>query len=159
MLIASINVQSLRIVLVCMALFPAVGSAVAVIALSRDRVAVQADVDARLIVDERLADWYLTNRAPGETMYVFCASAAFYGNALQDPPFPYLWLDGVRQVPGARQALATLLSSPTQRPTFVARYQTASTCDSSGDSARALDTFYVPLTKIRGVQILVRSDR
>lgn len=157
--IATVRRESLRMALAWLVLVPGLVSAVRIIELPRDQVPVRANNDPRLIIDEHMADWYLANHTPGETMYILCASAAFYGNALEDPPFPYLWLDGVQQVPGAREALSAMLSSESDRPTFVAAYQTANGCDPSGASQTAIDNFYRPLTSLNGVKILVRADR
>jgi hypothetical protein len=159
MLIASVRVFWIRSALAWAVIVPALVSAIVIIGLPRDQVPVRASNDPRLIIDEHMADWYRANHAPGETMYILCASAAFYGNALEDPPYPYLWLDGVRQVPGAREALGTMLSTAAQRPTFVALYQSTSGCDPSGVSGRAFDQYYRPLAIVDGVQIVVRTDR
>ncbi|MUH51871.1 MAG: hypothetical protein F2789_11755, partial [Actinobacteria bacterium] len=119
-------------------LLPAMVSSVRLIALPRQQVPLRTSTDPRLVKDEHMAHWYLANRAPGETMYIMCAGAAFYGNAREDPPFPYLWYDNVRQVPGARQQLGAMLTSAASRPTFVALYQSPDGCDSSGISSRAI---------------------
>lgn len=157
--LATVRRERLRSLLAWAVLVPGLVSALQIVELPRDQVPAWANHDPRLIVDERMAHWYLAHRGPGETMYIFCASAAFYGNAREDPPFPYLWLDGVQLVPGAREALGAMLSSESDRPTFVALYQTASGCDPSGISAEALDNFYRPLTSVSGVKVLVRNDR
>ena len=73
--------------------------------------------DGRLTRDEEVARWFDARRQPGDSLYVLCASAGLYANARVDPPFPYLWFDNVVQVPGARQRLEAMFTSP--RPTNV----------------------------------------
>ena len=168
MLVASVHVLWIRSALAWVVIFPSLVSAAVIIGLPRDQVPVRASADPRSIIDEDMAKWFLSNRTNAKwfqvnqprpaTMYVYCASAAFYGNALEDPPYPYLWFDGVRQVPGAREALGAMLASQRERPTFVAMYQTPAGCDPSGVSEKALSHFYRPLTSVRGIQILVRND-
>jgi len=157
-LISAVRRQGLQAALALAVMLPSLFSSLRIIGLPRDQVPAQASSDTRLVTDEKVADWYLSNRAPGETLYAFCASAAFYGNALEDPPYPYLWFDGVRLIPGALDKLRAMLSSP-ERPTFVAVYQLPRACDESGKSETLLAQNYVPLTSVHGVKILVRSDR
>ena len=158
-LIASIRVRWHQLAVVAVVLVPALISSVRLIVLPRDQVPMRASTDPRLLYDEQLAHWYLATRGPGETMYIMCAGAAFYGNSLEVPPFPYLWYDNVLQVPGARQKLGAMLSSAASRPTFVALYQSPNRCDLSGITSRALVTYYHPIRPVYGVQILVRNDR
>ena len=158
-LIAAIRVRWQQVAVVAFVLVPAIASSARLIALPRDQVPIRTSTDARLIKDEDMADWFLANRADGETMYIMCAGAAFYGNALEDPPFPYLWYDNVRQVPGAREQLGAMLTSVDTRPTFVALAQSPNGCDVSGVSTAALKSFYRPLARVRGTLILVRDDR
>ena len=157
-LISSVRRQGLQIALAVAVVVPSLFSTLRIIGLPRDEVPTQSSSDNRLVADEQIADWYLSNRTPGDTLYAFCASAGFYGNALEDPPFPYLWFDGVRLIPGALDALRAMLSS-SDRPTYVAVYQLPRACDESGKSEALLEQNYVPLTSVQGVKILVRSDR
>ena len=157
-LISSVRRQGLQIALALGVVVPSLFSTLRIVGLPRDEVPTQSSSDGRLVADEKIADWYLANRAPGDTLYAFCASAGLYGNALEDPPFPYLWFDGVRLIPGALDALRAMLSS-SDRPTYVAVYQLPRACDESGKSEALLEKNYVPLTSVQGVKILVRSDR
>lgn len=158
-LIASIRIRWQQLAVVAAVLVPALVSSVRLIVLPRDQVPLRTSTDPRLLYDEHLADWFTATRGPSETMYIMCAGAAFYGNALEDPPFPYLWYDNVLQVPGASAKLGTMLTSAESRPTFVALYQAPDRCDLSGVAGHALETYYHPIQPVNGVQILVRNDR
>lgn len=158
-LIASIRVRWQQLTVVFLVLVPALVSSARLITLPREQVPMRASTDPRLLYDERLADWYRAIRIPGDTMYIMCAGAAFYGNAIEDPPFPYLWYDNVLQVPGAREKLGAMFTAATSRPTYVALYQAPDRCDPSGVSSHALATSYHPLELVYGVEILKRNDR
>jgi hypothetical protein len=138
------------------AILPAVGTTMAIANLPRDQIPTVASGDARSVKDEEIGRWFARERQPGETLYVFCASAAAYAQADADPPFPYLWLDGVNRVPGAKERLADLLTDPERAPTFVARFQSEELC---GVEHGILDELYQPFTTVEGVPIWVRNDR
>jgi len=120
--------------------------------LSRDQVAIRLDSDARLTHDEAVARWYRDVQAPGDSIYVLCASAGFYAAAHADPPYPFLWYDNVLQVRGAQDRLDALFTSP-RRPTYVAVYETADECNPSGAVAQALKTDYALLEHVDGIDI------
>jgi len=113
--------------------------------------------DGRLIASEQVADWFDAHAAPGDQIYVLCASAAVYGDTDADPPYPYIWLDGVRQIPGALERLTALLSSPT-RPRFVAAFQQPNSCDASGRLASVLADHYAVLATDTSIRILEARD-
>ena len=114
--------------------------------------------DRRLIRDERIAAWFRANRAPGETIYAFCASAGLYGNVGTDPPFRYLWADPIENVPGAPDELVAMLESE-QRPTYLARYQRPSFCGAPAEVGDVIDRHYERVATIDGVPVLRRQDR
>jgi hypothetical protein len=120
--------------------------------LSRDDVGVRLDADARLTRDEAIARWYREVRAPGDSMYVLCASAGFYADARADPPFPYLWYDNVLHVHGAQDRLDALFASP-DRPTYVAVYPGQNGCNPSGTVAEVLRADYALLERVDGIDI------
>ena len=120
--------------------------------LSRDQVAVRLDGDDRLVRDEAVARWYRDVRAPGDSMYVLCASAGFYTDAHVDPPYPYLWYDNVLQVRGAQERLDALFTSP-QRPTYVAVYEDAAACNRAGAVEKVLNADYALLERVDGIDI------
>ena len=103
----------------------------AVIRLDRNEAALVAHDDPRLVVDERVGQWYADHRTADSTLYAMCASAGVYASADAIPPYPYLWLDGVQNGKGAQEQLVELFSGD-DAPTFVAVYQNASLCNPSG---------------------------
>lgn len=125
------------------------------IRLPRDQVPVRLSADGRLTRDEEVARWFDARRQPGDSLYALCASAGLYANARVDPPFPYLWFDNVVQVPGARQRLEAMFSSP-RRPTYVAVYERAQDCDPGGVVAEALRDHYKPVGQVGGIDIYER---
>ena len=157
--LASVPARWLRIGLALIGVAPALIGAMRIISLPRDDVPFRSGTERRAMSGEHIATWFREHRMPAETMYMMCSNPAFYGMALEDPPFPYLWADGLRLVPGAREALGAFLTSTATRPTFIAIYQPPDRCDPSGVSGLAIEKFYRPLTVIDDVQILVRTDR
>lgn len=109
--------------------------------------------DVRLVRSERVAQWFTDAAAPGDRLYVMCVSAAVYGNADIDPPYPYLWWDGVRQIPGAADRLADMLAG-NGRPRFLATFQAPASCDASGRVDELVRQLYVRRTVVDGVAIL-----
>jgi hypothetical protein len=140
--VASIGSRQLRWGLAGAVLLGPLMMTVEAIRLPRDEVGVALHEDTRLLPSEQVADWFGATAGPGDRLYVMCASAAVYGNGDIDPPYPYLWFDGVRQVPGAQQRLVELLSGP-DRPRFVAMFQRIEVCGPSGELARELREHYV----------------
>jgi hypothetical protein len=126
--------------------------------LPRSEVPLRMSNDSRSIKDEHVAAWFRSHAAPGDGIYALCASAGLYGNVDTDPPFPYLWFDGVRTVPDAQPHLVALFASPAA-PTFVAAYQSAALCNPSGAVARQLAARYRLLTTIDGIPLYGRTDR
>jgi hypothetical protein len=106
--------------------------------------------------DEKVGHWFAGELRPGETLYVQCERPAVYAYADADPPFPYLWIDNVNQVPGAKELLADLLTNPERAPTFVARFQSEGRC---GLEPGILNELYQPFTTVEGVPIWARNDR
>ena len=88
--------------------------------MDRAAASVRAHDDPRLVIDERVGDWYADNRSPGSTLYVMCASAAAYAAADAIPPYPYLWLDGVLHGRRSQEQLVQLFAGD-HPPTFVVR--------------------------------------
>jgi hypothetical protein len=94
----------------------------------------------------------------GKNIVALCAGAGLYGNIPTDPPYPYLWFDGIQEIPDARSKLYELLASD-RRPTFVAQYQPPLNCDKSGHIGMAIARFYRIATIINGAPLNVRADR
>jgi len=113
---------------------------------------------SRLLALREVGEWFEDNRRPGETILAYCSGASLYGNVSTDPPYPYLWSDGVLNIPGARRQLVDLLAGPTP-PSFVVMVQAAEYCDETGVVARVLDERYETATIIRSRKVLrLRAD-
>lgn len=127
--IGALRSARLRVAAVLVALAPAAWSFAGLVTLSDDAIYVELNGHALASRAERVGDWFGENAAQGETLYVLCASAATYAHADADPPFPYLWWDNVRNVPGAVDLLETTLEGE-GRPTYVAVFQPGKSCGS-----------------------------
>lgn len=123
------------------------------VALPRDEVAIELNGDPRLVKDEAVAAWFEAHRDADSTLYALCASAGLYGNVETDPPYPYLWLDGVTRVPGAQAMLEEMFASEAP-PTYVALYQDPDRCNPSGVVGGLLRQRYRIVADVMGVQLL-----
>jgi hypothetical protein len=140
-------------------LLPAVHNSIDLLRLDSLKFAVAASADGRAGPNLSAASWFIDHRRPGDSLYVMCASAAFYADAHEDPPFPYLWLDGVLTVPEALPELRALLASDERAPTYIAIYQSPRICDPSGVVGNLIESRYRILTRVGPVKIFVRLDR
>jgi phosphatidylglycerophosphatase A len=140
-----------------LAVIPSLISSEKVIVLDRAAASELAHDDPRLVIDERVGDWYAAHRSPGSTLYVMCASAAAYAAADAVPPFRYLWLDGVLNGKGAQQQLVQLFAGD-HPPTFVAGYQSALFCNPSGEVDALLKQRYEPAQAVDGATMLRLRD-
>jgi hypothetical protein len=150
--IAKINGRLL--VATALVVIPSLISTAQVIVLGRSAVAVEANDDQRLPVNERIGDWYIQHRTPGSTLYALCASAALYANADAIPPYPYLWYDGVINAKGAQDQLVRLFAGD-DPPTFVAVYQDARACNPSGQVEALLKERYITTATVDTITILM----
>jgi hypothetical protein len=149
--IAKINGRMLMAATTLVAI-PSLISTAQVVVLGRDEVAVEANADWRISINERIGDWYIAHRTSRSTLYSMCSSAALYANADAIPPYPYLWFDGVLHGKGAQDQLVQLFSGDNP-PTFVAGYQDARTCNPSGRVEVLLKARYTPEATYDGVTI------
>ena len=136
---------------------PSVASTAQVIVLDRGSVATLAHDDPRLVVDERVGQWYIDHRTPGSTLFAMCASAGLYAAAHAIAPYPYLWLDGVQHGKDAQTKLVELFAGD-DAPTFVAMYGTADGCNPSGAVSELLNRRYVTREIVSGAVVLMRRD-
>jgi hypothetical protein len=126
--------------------------------LQRDRVPVEVAGYNRAVKEERVGEWFASNGRRGETLYVHCASAAAYAYADEDPIYPFLWFDNVRTARNAQDRLRSMFATLALRPTYVALFQSPSTCDPSGVVERTLEERYERLTTVDGVTIMHQVD-
>jgi hypothetical protein len=152
--VAAASVRRVGVVAVAVAVTPALVVSVWVFAGNPSKITWRAASDHQSVVDERVASWYLANRRAGDQLYVMCGRPAVYADVHQDPPVPYLWFPEVIVGPQASQRLLTyLVDTP---PTYIAKYNTAGTCDRSGRVQPIIDRMYAPAVTIDGITILRR---
>jgi hypothetical protein len=155
--ISALKVRWCVVAVVVLAVIPSLISSGEVIVMDRAAASLRAHDDPRLVIDERVGDWYADNRSPGSTLYVMCASAAAYAAADAIPPYPYLWLNGVLQGRRSQEKLVQLFAGD-HPPTFVAIYQSAAFCNPSGEVDALLKERYSPTTGVDGASILSLRD-
>jgi phosphatidylglycerophosphatase A len=141
----------------CLVAIPSLISTAHVVVLNRAAAALEAHDDPRLVVNEKIGQWYIEHKTPGSTLYAMCASAALYAYADAIPPYPYLWLDGVQHGRGAQQELISLFAGPAA-PTFVAGFQSVLSCSPSGQVAQLLRERYTEVANLDGSIILELRD-
>ena len=147
----------LLVVVAGLVAIPSVISTADVMVLDRGSVAILADDDPRLVVDERIGQWYRDHRTPGSTLFAMCASAGLYAAADAIALYPYLWLDGVQHGKDAQTKLVQLFAGD-DAPTFVAMYGTANKCNPSGAVEELLNRRYVTREIVSGAVVLMRRD-
>lgn len=153
---AAIGAVPLRVsrgALVAVALAGPVLATIQALSLPRTEIGPSLHDDVRLVQSEQVARWFTAEAEAGDQLYVMCVSAAVYGNGDIDPPYPYLWWDGVRQIPGAQRQLTGLLRHH-DRPRFLALFQTPESCDPSGQVHDLVQQHYARRAVVAGVAIL-----
>ena len=152
--VAAATMRRVAVIAVAVAVTPALLVSLWVFAGNPSKITWRAASDHQSVVDERVARWYLANRRAGDQLYVMCGRPAVYADVHQDPPVPYLWFPEVIVGPQASQRLLTyLIDTP---PTYIAKYNTAGTCDRSGRVQPIIDRSYAPAVTIDGITILRR---
>ncbi len=154
--IAKVNGRLLAVA-TCLAVIPSLISTAEVTMLDRNSVAIRAHDDPRLVINERVGQWYIEHRTPGSTLYAMCASAALYTIADAIPPFPFLWLDGVQNGKEAQAQLVELFRGDNP-PTFVAMFQDLGVCNPSGQIAALLNSRYATRAVVADATILMLRD-
>ena len=152
--IGSIRIGWQRVGLAALLLLPAFIAWEKVVLLPRVSVAMNID-DYAARQAEEIADRLGPRLAADDEVYVFCARADQYALLEKDPPFPYLWLDGVRKVPGALDQLRDLLASE-DRPDFLIIYQRE--CDKSGGLDAVVEENYEWDSVVAGLLIMRAKD-
>jgi hypothetical protein len=121
-----------------------------------DQVPAAVNNDFRSSKAEHLGDWLRDQMQPGDTMFTMCATAQTYAHAEADPPYPYLWRDGVLRARDSRVKLIALFE--TDAPTWVVRFDDPVACSGSSELAAMIDARYREAVVIDGVAILRRVD-
>ncbi len=118
----------------------------------------RATEDIRSPIDEDIGEWFTSHRHAGDNLYVMCSSAAAYAYAHQDPGYPYLWNTEVHQGPNSERLLVSYLLDPKRAPRYIAQYQSAASCDSSGRVRRIMKRNYHRITTVAHVGIYERNS-
>jgi hypothetical protein len=118
----------------------------------------RATDDLRSPIDEDIGEWFMSHRHTGDNLYVMCSSAAAYAYAHQDPGYPYLWNTEVHQGPNSERLLVSYLLDPKRAPRYIAQYQSAASCDSSGRVRRIMKRNYHRITTVAHVGIYERNS-
>lgn len=109
---------------------------------------------------EELVDWVQSNRRSADDfLQPICASAGWSVAADEAPRYPYFWVDHVRSVRGAAEAMVALLDDDERAPTFVAEVQDPRTCDRDGAIERAIERHYHHVATLDATEVLRRDDR
>ena len=117
----------------------------------------RATADRRSPIDQEIGEWFMSHRHSGDNLYVMCSSAAAYADAHQDPGYPYLWNTEVHRGPDSQRLLVSYLLDPKRAPRYIAQYQSASSCDSSGRVRRIMTSDYHRITTVAQVSIFERN--
>lgn len=150
--------RRLAFVVAAVVMVPAVVSTVRVITTTDARIAIVSSDEPRGARNIAVVSWFDAHRAPGDGLYVLCASASIYASAHVDPPYPYLWSDNVLYARGAQGDLLALFASD-RAPRFVARFQRYPACDLSGRLKTIMAARYRVAGDADGVVMLERIDR
>jgi hypothetical protein len=154
--VAAATLRRGAVIAVGVAVTPALLISLWVFVGNPNKITWRAASDHQAVVDERVAGWYLAHRRAGDQLYVMCGRPAVYADIDQDPPVPYLWFPEVIVGPQAPQRLLTYLTN--SPPTYIAKYNTTSTCDRTGLVQPMLDRLYTPAATIDGITILRRTE-
>ena len=150
--IGRVDVGKARIVACYLVAFPALWSWSSLVVLSHARVPIAVSNEPRPLQAEVVGHWLRDHTRPGDSVYMMCAAAHAYAHAHADPPYRYLWFDGVRQAEGAQAELERLFTGP-DPPTWVAEFDAFRSCNRSGVVKRAVASRYARTATIDGVRI------
>ena len=151
------KVPKFRYLAMATVLAPSLISAGWVYSTDRAHLNIRAAADHHAAVDEQVAKWFDSHRQPGQNLYVLCASAGAYADAHQDPGYPYLWFVEVHHAPHAQNLLVAYLNDTINGPHYIAEYERASTCDSSGRVEQILNNSFTQVALIGSIPIFERN--
>jgi hypothetical protein len=132
---------------------PTVICTLQLVVMNRAGATMVASGDPRSTTNVAVAKWWQDHRQPGDSIYVLCASAAFYADADVVPPYPYLWQDGVIHGRRAQERLVAMFAG-NDAPTYVVMYQPIATCNPNGRVAPLLRDRYEHVGVVDGREIL-----
>jgi hypothetical protein len=116
--------------------------------------------DRRSDVDVRLAHVVDRDSRPGQPILALPAEADLYFVADRPAAFPYLWANGIDEIPGARARLRRLFAVAARRPLLVAVYAHGrEPLDPGGGIDRVLARDYRTVARFPGISLLERRIR
>lgn len=150
---STIRLRGVAAVIVCASLVVPVAVTVSAVRMSDGRVAAELDDDTRIVLNERVADWFAVNEPGHGTVWAMCASSALYALLRQPPPFRYSWFAYFAATPEALPMLHDWLGSGS-RPEWIVEVQSARRCDPSGRLGDIVDAGYTEVDSVMGHRIL-----
>ena len=123
------------------------------VTMSDQQVATELDDDSRIVLNEKVADWFAANDPDHGVVWAMCASSALYALIDQAPPFRYSWFAYFAATPEALPMLRAWLTG-TSGPEYVVEVQTARRCDPSGRLGGIIDARYRQVAAVAGHRIL-----
>jgi len=111
--------------------------------------------DDHLQHDAAVVAYVRSNSGPGDRIFVMWAAANVYYLSDRDPAVPYMWFRNIQVVPGALDQVHAALASR-DRPLLVVGEQPPGVLDSSGETARLLQSGYRLVATVSGVPIYRR---
>lgn len=148
--------RELRAVSLAVAVSLALWSWGQLVVQTRDEIPVSISNETRPLKAEHVGHWLRDHMRSGDTLYAMCAAAHTYAHAHTDPPYPYLWFDGVHQARDSQAKLVTLFQE--RPPTWVAGFDSADHCNPTGELAAVLADEYEQVTTVDGVAIYRLRD-
>ena len=111
--------------------------------------------DGHLQHDGAVIAYVRSHSRPGDRIFVMWAAANVYYLSDRHPAVPYMWFRIIQVVPGALVQVHAALASP-DRPLLVVAEQPPGALDSSGETARLLESGYRLAATVGGVPIYRR---
>ena len=108
--------------------------------------------------DQRVARYVRRHTSPGEAVYAFVSRADFYYLAQRQAASPYIWAHPLNTIPGARAALARVLTGP-DRPRLVVLFQRRPLHRKAKRLGAILDREYKPVWRAPGTGTVVLARK
>jgi hypothetical protein len=110
--------------------------------------------DDHLQHDDAVIRYVRSHSRPGDRIFVMWAAANVYYLSDRDPAVPYMWFRNIQVVPGALDQVHAALAS--REPLLVVGEQPPGALDTSGETARLLESGYRLAANVGGVPIYRR---
>ena len=150
---STVTRRSVAALVVAASLVVPVVSTVRAVTMGDLEVATELDDDTRLVLNEKVADWFSAQDPDHGVVWAMCASSALYALINQAPPFRYSWFAYFAATPEALPMLHEWLSGDS-RPEYVVEVQSARRCDPSGKLGAVIGSAYSEVARVEGHRIL-----